>query len=200
MCSSAVIHVQAFGSGYMLTPEPEPRCFDAACLPLRLSSLTSSCVVVFRCLLCEYFHDTDTLGIALTPRSTGLIDNSDDVTPGLLVDYMANNQLVGFDVMMASSRTGLDIASQKKGSAAAFLTSLHSQYDAEEDRLSISFVQKPSNCSQSITDDDRILICVDAHGCWEGIRICEPSKCIAGNLAANGKYQGSEMPSVQSHL
>ncbi|KAL0020068.1 hypothetical protein WJX79_002005 [Trebouxia sp. C0005] len=35
MCSSAVIHVQDFGSGY---------------------------------LLCEYFQDTDTLGIALTPR------------------------------------------------------------------------------------------------------------------------------------
>lgn len=77
--------------------------------------------MVFRYLLCEYFQDTDTLGIALTPRSTGLIANSDDVTPGLLVDYTANNQLVDFDVRMASSRTGLDIASQKKSSAAAFL-------------------------------------------------------------------------------
>jgi len=162
--------------------------------------LTSSCTVVFRFLLYEYFHDTDTLGIALTQRSTGLIDNSDGVTPGLLVDYTANDQLVGFDVGMASSRTGLDTATQNTGSAAAFLTSLHAHYDAEEDTLSISFVQKPSNCSQSVTDDDRIFVCADAHGCWEGIRICEPSKCIAGNLAANGKHQGNEMPSVQSHL
>ena len=83
---------------------------------------------------------------------------------------------------------------------AAFLTILQSQYDAAEDRLSISFVRKPSNCSHSVTDDDRILICVDAHGRWEGIRICEPSKTIAGNLAANGKRQGKQMPSVQSHL
>ncbi len=102
--------------------------------------------------------------------------------------------------MMASSRTGLDIASQKGCSVAAFLTILQSQYDAAEDRLSISFVRKPSNCSHSVTDDDRILICVDAHGRWEGIRICEPSKTIAGNLAANGKRQGKQMPSVQSHL
>ena len=151
-------------------------------------------------MLCEYFRDTDTLGIALTSRSSGLIDNSDDVTPGLLVDYTANNQLVGFDAMMASSRTGLDIATHNIGSEAAFLERLHSHYDAEEDRLSISFVQKPSNCSQNVTDDDRILICIDAHGCWEGIRICEPSKCIAGNLAANGKHQGNEMPLVLSHL
>ncbi len=140
------------------------------------------------------------LGIALMPVSTGLIDSSDEVVPGLLVDYTANNQLVAFDVMMASSRTGLDIASQKGRSVAAFLTSLHSQYDAEEDMLSISFVQKPSSCSQSVTDDDRIFICVDAHGRWEGIRICEPSKSIAGNLAANGKHHGKQMPSVQSHL
>lgn len=125
--------------------------------------------MVFRYLLCEYFQDTDTLGIALTPRSTGLIANSDDVTPGLLVDYTANNQLVGFDVRMASSRTGLDIASQKKSSAAAFLTNLHLHYDADKDRLCISFVQKPSNFSRSVTDDDRILVCTDAHGCWEGI-------------------------------
>ena len=162
--------------------------------------MTSSCVVVFRCLLCEYFHDTDTLGIALAPISTGLIDNSDEVVPGLLVDYAANNQLVAFDVMMASSRIGLDIPRQKARSVAAFLTSLQAQYDAAEDRLSISFVQKPSNCSHSVTDDDRILICVDAHGRWEGIRICEPSKSTAGNLAANGKHQGKQMPSVQSHL
>ena len=49
-------------------------------------------------------------------------------------------------------------------------------------------------------DDDRILICVDAHGRWDGIHICEPSKSIAGNLAANGKHQGKQMTSVQSHL
>ncbi len=94
------------------------------------------------------------LGIALTLRSSGLIDNSDDVTPGLLVDYTANNQLVGFDVIMASSRTGLDVATQNICSEAAFLESLHSHYDAEEDRLSISFVQ-PSSRSQNVTDDDR---------------------------------------------
>lgn len=64
--------------------------------------------MVFRCLLCEYFLDTDTLGIALTPISTGLIDNSDEVVPGLLVEYTANNQLVAVDVMMAGSRTGQD--------------------------------------------------------------------------------------------
>lgn len=200
MCSSAVIHVQDIDSGYMLTLEPEPRCFDAVCLPLRRSSSTFSCIVVFRCLLCEYFHDTDTLGIALTPRSIGLIDNSDDVTPGLLVDYTANNQLVGFDVSMASSRIGLDIASQEKRSSATFLTRLHAQYDADEDTLSISFVQKPSNCSRTVTHNDRILICRDAHGRWEGICIVEQSKGIAGNLAANGKHQGKQMPSVQSHF
>ena len=152
-----------------------------------------------RSLQWQYFPDTDTLCIDLV-QATGLIDNSDDVTPGLLVDYAANNQLVALDVRMARTRVAREATNAPSSSQAAPLMSCYTHFDAEGDTLSISFVPEPSYFLQAVTEDDRILIWLDAHGGWESISILKAKECIATSEAANGSCQSNQAPSAQSRL
>lgn len=58
----------------------------------------------------------------------------------------------------------------------------------------------PSYFLQAVTEDDRILIWLDAHGHWESISILKAKECIATSEAANGSCQSKQPASALSRL
>lgn len=114
---------------------------------------------------CQYFHETDTLGVRLVTAVPGLIDNTEDAVPGLLVDYTATNQIVGFDVRRASSRTRARISDGTTDVQGVSSLSLQSQYCQEANTLTVSLVQNPPHCKPVCTDDSRITIL--GRSCWK---------------------------------
>lgn len=109
----------------------------------------------------------------------GLIDNTEDAVPGLLVDYCKEQKLVSFDVRMASVRVRAhfwDTSTDVEGSP---YLCLQTKYSQEADTFTVSFVHTPQHCTLMSTDDDRISIWVDNSGNWESIVIRQASKSLA---------------------
>ena len=109
----------------------------------------------------------------------GLIDNTEVAVPGLLVDYTATNQIVDFDVEIASVRTRAHFWQLATAVQGAPPLCLQINYSQEADTLTASFVNNPQHCKLVCTDDDRITIWVDHAEKWESIVISHAMKSIA---------------------
>lgn len=53
----------------------------------------------------RYYADTDTLSVYFSKASPGVIAMSQDIAPGILVDYTNQKQVVSIDVFTASERS-----------------------------------------------------------------------------------------------
>ena len=109
----------------------------------------------------------------------GLIDNTEDAVPGLLVDYTATDQIVDFDVEMASVRTSAHFWQLAADVQGAPPLCLQITYSHEADTLTASFVDNPQHCRLVCTDDDRISIWVDQTEKWQSVVISHAVKSIA---------------------
>lgn len=124
---------------------------------------------VCRPLQCQYFHETDTLNVYFVKATPGLIDNTEDALPGLLVDYNQEHKVVGFDVRMASVRTGAHFGDTATSLEGASPLSLQTAYSHEAGTVTVSFVARPQYCRSVCTDDSRISVWVSDSGKWESI-------------------------------
>lgn len=98
----------------------------------------------------RYNFETDTLSIYFVKATTGLIAESDEVAPGLLVDYTADNKSVAIDIEDASNRTPAhfwDDAEIHEGKAPLHL---QQHYDAEQQHFSLLFLTVHSSPTMSL--------------------------------------------------
>ncbi len=115
------------------------------------------------CSSVEYFADTDTFSIALQKIVPNLISISDEVTPGLLVDYASDSRIIQLDICDARLRvkeTSLCVATKIKK-------------DHEQIAIDLGkFEQDDHALSKKLsTDDHRIEIVMDDDGWWSKICI-----------------------------
>ena len=107
----------------------------------------------------------------------GLIDNTEDAVPGLLVDCTEGQKVVGFDIRLASVRTRAFVwDSDVQGTPPLCLQTRYSQ---ETDTFAVSFVDSPQHCRCTCTDDNRISIWLDAAEKWESVVIAHARDSIA---------------------
>lgn len=109
----------------------------------------------------------------------GLIDNTEDAVPGLLVDYTQEQNVVSFDIRLASVRTRAHFWDTATVVQAAPPLCLQTKYSQEADTFTVSFVDSPQHCTSICTDDDRISIWVDSSGSWESVVIAHARESIA---------------------
>lgn len=100
---------------------------------------------------------------------SGLIDNTEDAVPGLLVDYTEEHKIVCFNVNMASVRTRAHFWDTTTDVQGAPPLCLQTTYSQEADTFTVSFVHNSQHCRCVCTDDDRMSIWVDNAGKWESI-------------------------------
>ena len=127
----------------------------------------------------EYDHETDTLNLYFVKVVPGLIDNTDDVLAGFLVDYSTEGKIVTFEIMMASEHiqshfwdTGTDVRRSPP-------LCLHAVYSQAADTLTVSFVDSPQPCRGVSTEDDRIVIWTDSADNWERVVISGAMESVA---------------------
>lgn len=109
----------------------------------------------------------------------GLIDNTEDAVPGLLVDYTQEQQVISFDIRLASVRTRAHFWDTTTNVQGAPPLCLQTKYSQEADTLTVSFVDSPQHCRSICTDDDRLSIWVDASEKWESVVIAHGRESIA---------------------
>ena len=109
----------------------------------------------------------------------GLIDNTEDAVPGLLVDYNQEQKIVSFDIRLASVRTRAHFWDTATDVQAAPPLCLQTNYSPEANTLTISFVDSPQHCRSICTDDDRLSIWVDHIGNWESVVIAHAIESVA---------------------
>lgn len=127
----------------------------------------------------RYFHETDTLSVYFVKASPGLIDNTEDAVPGLLVDYTQEQKVVSFDIRLASVRTRAHFWDTATNVQAAPPLCLQTTYSPEANTFTVSFVDSPQHCRSACTDDDRISIWVDPVGNWESVVIAHARESVA---------------------
>lgn len=109
----------------------------------------------------------------------GLIDNTEDAVPGLLVDYTEEQKVVSFDIRLASVRTRAHFSDTATNVQGAPPLCLQTKYSQEAETFTVSFVDSPHHCKSICTDDDRISIWVDALEKWESVVIAHGRESIA---------------------
>lgn len=127
----------------------------------------------------RYFHETDTLSVYFVKASSGLIDDTEDAVPGLLVDYTQEQKVVSFDIRLASVRTRAHFWDTATNVQAAPPLCLQTTYSPEANTFTVSFVDSPQHCRSACTDDDRISIWVDPVGNWESVVIAHARESVA---------------------
>lgn len=130
----------------------------------------------------EYFSDTDTLSIYLVNPTKGLIDNSDEVVPGLLVDYTADNKIVAMDIFDASNSTPAHFMDHAKIHEGKAPFHLQEDYDAEQQHFVVTLLDNPPKSSYVATDDERIRVGVTNNGQWTSIKILHATESISSPL------------------
>ena len=132
----------------------------------------------------RYFWETDTLSIYLVKATKGLIDSSDEVTAGLLVDYTSSEEIVALDVAVASKKILAHFwhdANIYKGKAPL---QLHTSFDAAQQLFTISFGDTCPELKTRATDDKRITVREDGDGHWASIVILAEGKTSVGLTAS----------------
>ena len=144
-----------------------------------MSSKSLPHVLICRPSQYRYFHETDTLSVYFVKAVPGLINNTEDAVPGLLVDYIEEQKIVSFDIRLASVRTRAHFWDTVTNVQGAPPLCLHTKYSQEADTFTVSFVDSPQHCRSICTDDDRISIWVDASEKWESVVFASGRESIA---------------------
>lgn len=132
----------------------------------------------------RYFSETDTLSIYLVKATRGLIDSSDEVTAGLLVDYTSSEEIVALDIALASKKIlahfwdDAGIYDEKPP------PQLHASFDAVQQIFTISFGDSCAKVKTRATDDKRITVYEDENGHWASIVIFAAGKANADLTAS----------------
>lgn len=135
-----------------------------------------------RPITCEYFTETDTLSVAFVTPMRGLIHDSDEAVPGLLVDYTNEQKIVNLDISCASTQTRGHFSDTDTAMSIVTPACVQAEYSQETDTLTVSFVNNPQHCSEQCTDDDRIVVWLSESGKWEGIVIAHAMESTARRL------------------
>ena len=102
-----------------------------------------------------------------------------DAVPGLLVDYTQGQQIVSFDIRLASVRMRAYFWDTATNVQAAPPLCLQTNYSQEADTFVFSFVNSPQHCRSICTDDDRMSIWVDSFENWESVVIANARGSVA---------------------
>lgn len=132
----------------------------------------------------RYFWETDTLSIYLVKATKGLIDSSDEVTAGLLVDYTSSEEIVALDIALASKKIFAHFWDDAGIYDEKPPLQLHTSFDAVQQLFTISFGDSCPNVETRATDDKRITVCEDGDGHWASIVILAASKANADLTAS----------------
>lgn len=127
----------------------------------------------------RYFSDTDTLSIYLVKATKGRVTESDEVVPGLLVDYTADNKIVAMDIWDVSNKTPAQFWEDKAVIEGKAPLHLQQEYNADQQHFIIVLVDSPSHSQYVTTDDERIMIGVSKDGQWTSLKILHPTDSIS---------------------
>ena len=127
----------------------------------------------------RYYSETDTLSIYLVKATAGLIAESDEVVPGLLVDYTSDNKIVAIDIWKASNRTPAHFWDHGELHDGKPPLRLQTEYDATHQQFIIAIVDDPCRVKLAATDDERITVWEDSDGRWTSIMISNAAETVA---------------------
>lgn len=122
----------------------------------------------------RYYHDTDTLSIYFCKASPGVIATTEDIAPGVTVDYTSEGQVVSVDLSSVSKASScLFHAAEGKAQLA-----IHWDYEENKDYLSLYLHAKPDVTNLLQTDDPNMTLGVDSKGLWHAIFFKNASKSV----------------------
>ena len=127
----------------------------------------------------RYYSETNTLSIYLVKATVGLIAESDEVVPGLLVDYTADNKIVSIDIWRASNRTPAHFWDHGEVYDGKPPLRLQTEYDVTRQQFIIAVVDDLCRVKPAGTDDERITVWEDSDGRWTSITISNAAESIA---------------------
>jgi len=127
----------------------------------------------------RYFSDTDILSIYLVKATKGRIAESDEVVPGLLVDYAADNKIVAMDIEEASNQTPAHFWDDQKSIEGKAPLHLQQEYDPDQQHFVILLVDNPPHVQYIGTSDERIMVGVSKDGQWTSLKIMHPADSIS---------------------
>ena len=111
------------------------------------------------------YYDSDDLGIFFVKAGSDMISVSDQVADHIVVDYDDNNKLVSIDINAASDILPpchfFDTVEDVDGKAQFTITQ---QFDAMRDELTIFFMDAKKRDAEQQTDDERLVLGLDATG------------------------------------
>ena len=124
------------------------------------------------------YTDTDTLSFYFAKASPGVIDYSDEVAPGVAVDYSASGQLVSVDLNRASRTTPCHLFDTAEPVGGKQPLGINWEYDATKDELSVVLTATKALSQMLGTDDARINIGTCDSGLWQSLHIMQASKFV----------------------
>lgn len=127
----------------------------------------------------RYFSDTDILSIYLVKATKGRIAESDEVVPGLLVDYAADNKIVAMDIEEASNQTPAHFWDDQRVIEGKAPLHLQQEYDPDQQHFVIVLVDNPPHIRYLGTSDERIMVGVSKDGRWTSLKIMHPVDSIS---------------------
>ena len=124
----------------------------------------------------------------------GLIAESDEVIPGLLVDYTADSKIVAMDIFGASNRTPAHLWEDAEIHVGKPPLQLQQEYDAPQQRFTITLLNNPSKKTRVATDDERISVWEDTDGQWTSITISPATQSIPSTPSESGSNKSMTVP------
>ena len=134
-----------------------------------------------------YCSETDTLSIYLATPTAGLIVKSDEVLPGLLVDYTADMKIVAMEIWQASSTVPAHFRNDAEVHKGKPPLQLQQEFDVQQQQLSINFVDNATKSKIVATDDERITVWENDGGEWTRIVFSCAYESLSSPLLGSSK-------------
>lgn len=134
-----------------------------------------------------YCSETDTLSIYLATATPGLIFESDEVLPGLLVDYTADMKIVAIEIWPASNKVPAHFWNDAEVHEGKPPFQLQQEFDAQQQQFSVSFLDNASRSKLVATDDERIAVWVNEGGEWTSIIFSRAYESLSSPLLGSSK-------------
>lgn len=131
----------------------------------------------------RYYADTDTLSVYFAKASPGIIATTEDVAPGVLVDYTSQQQKVSIDLRNVSRRSASHFYESLEEIDGKPHLALAWDYNMALDQLAVYLHPNPNIVKHVETEDINIFQGVNGAGLWEAIFFSNASKIVCHSAA-----------------